>query len=137
MTGTTHMRLPIVVGGDVCAFCALKQQRRRAWLPGAFKSYRQGQNRTTARSLVVRRGATSGRASGRGRDRLIGRQERRMTKSDNSARRLLRLRRASEYLSISPAKLREIVQREGLPVIQLRERSRAVVARRARPRRLG
>ena len=44
MTGTTHMRLPIFVGGDVCAFCAQKQQRRRAWLPDAFKSYRQGQN---------------------------------------------------------------------------------------------
>ncbi len=44
-----------------------------------------------------------------------------MTRRDNSARRLLRLRPASEYLSISPAKLREIVQREGLPVIRLAE----------------
>jgi len=44
-----------------------------------------------------------------------------MTRRDNSARRLLRLRPASEYLSISPAKLRQIVQREGLPVIRLEE----------------
>ena len=44
-----------------------------------------------------------------------------MTKRDNWARRLLRLRPASEYLSVSPAKLREIVQREGLPVIRLAE----------------
>ena len=44
-----------------------------------------------------------------------------MTKRDNSARRLLRLRPASEYLSISPATLRVIVQREGLPVIRLAE----------------
>ncbi len=48
-----------------------------------------------------------------------------MTKRDNSARRLLRLRPASEYLSISPAKLREIVQREGLPVIRLAENGHA------------
>lgn len=40
---------------------------------------------------------------------------------DNSARRLLRLKPASEYLSISPAKLRQIVQREALPVIRLEE----------------
>jgi hypothetical protein len=44
-----------------------------------------------------------------------------MMRRDSSARRLLRLKSASEYLSISPAKLREIVQREGLPVIQLSE----------------
>jgi hypothetical protein len=44
-----------------------------------------------------------------------------LTKRDNSARRLLRLRPASEYLSISPATLRVIVQREGLPVIRLAE----------------
>lgn len=48
-----------------------------------------------------------------------------MTRRDNSARRLLRLRPASEYLSISPAKLRQIVQREGLPVIQLSENGHA------------
>jgi hypothetical protein len=44
-----------------------------------------------------------------------------VTKRESSARRLLRLRPASEYLSVSPAKLREIVQREGLPVIRLEE----------------
>lgn len=44
---------------------------------------------------------------------------------DNSARRLLRLKPASEYLSISPAKLRQIVQREGLPVIRLEENGHA------------
>jgi hypothetical protein len=48
-----------------------------------------------------------------------------MTRRDNSARRLLRLRPASEYLSISPAKLRQIVQREGLPVIRLEESGHA------------
>jgi hypothetical protein len=48
-----------------------------------------------------------------------------MTRRDNSARRLLRLRPASEYLSISAAKLREIVQREGLPVIRLAENGHA------------
>jgi hypothetical protein len=48
-----------------------------------------------------------------------------MTRRDNSARRLLRLRPASEYLSISPAKLRQIVQREGLPVIRLAENGHA------------
>jgi Helix-turn-helix domain len=48
-----------------------------------------------------------------------------MTRRENSARRLLRLRTASEYLSISPAKLREIVQREGLPVIRLAETGHA------------
>lgn len=48
-----------------------------------------------------------------------------MTRRDNSVRRLLRLRPASVYLSISPAKLREIVQREGLPVIQLSENGHA------------
>ena len=46
-------------------------------------------------------------------------------KRDNSARRLLRLKPASEYLSISPAKLRQIVQREGLPVIRLEENGHA------------
>ena len=48
-----------------------------------------------------------------------------MTRRDNSARRLLRLKPASEYLSISPAKLRQIVQREGLPVIRLEESGHA------------
>ena len=48
-----------------------------------------------------------------------------MTKRDNSARRLLRLKPASEYLSISPAKLRAIVQQERLPVIQLSENGHA------------
>ena len=44
---------------------------------------------------------------------------------DNSARRLLRLRPASDYLSISPAKLREIVQQGGLPVIRLSDNGHA------------
>jgi hypothetical protein len=49
-----------------------------------------------------------------------------MTKrGDNSARRLLRLKPASEYLSISPAKLRQLVQRDGLPVIRLEENGHA------------
>lgn len=46
-------------------------------------------------------------------------------RANNSGRRLLRLKPASEYLSLSPAKLREIVQREGLPVIQLSENGHA------------
>ena len=48
-----------------------------------------------------------------------------MTRRDNSARRLLRLKPASEYLSISPAKLRAIVQQENLPVIGLAENGHA------------
>jgi hypothetical protein len=48
-----------------------------------------------------------------------------MTRRDNSARRLLRLKPASEYLSISPAKLRQIVQTAGLPVIRLEENGHA------------
>jgi hypothetical protein len=48
-----------------------------------------------------------------------------MTRRDNSARRLLRLKPASEYLSISPAKLRAIVQQENLPVIRLAENGHA------------
>ncbi len=45
-----------------------------------------------------------------------------MTKRENnSARRLLRLRPASEYLSVSPATLRAIVQRGEIPVIRLTE----------------
>jgi hypothetical protein len=48
-----------------------------------------------------------------------------MTRRENSARRLLRLRPASEYLSVSPATLRAIVQREGLPVIRLAENGHA------------
>jgi excisionase family DNA binding protein len=44
-----------------------------------------------------------------------------MTKRDTSARRLLRLRPASEYLSVSPATLRAIVQRGEIPVIRLTE----------------
>ena len=44
-----------------------------------------------------------------------------MTKRDNSARRLLRLRPASEYLSVAPATLRAIVQRGEIPVIRLTE----------------
>ncbi|MGA7558350.1 MAG: hypothetical protein WBW12_05490 [Terriglobales bacterium] len=48
-----------------------------------------------------------------------------MTRRDNSARRLLRLKPASEYLSISPAKLRQIVQRENLPIIRLEDSGHA------------
>jgi excisionase family DNA binding protein len=42
-----------------------------------------------------------------------------MTKRDTSARQLLRLQPASEYLSVSPATLRVIVQRGEIPVIRL------------------
>lgn len=49
----------------------------------------------------------------------------RMKRESSVTKRLLRLRPASEYLSVSPAKLREIVQREGLPVIQLSENGHA------------
>jgi hypothetical protein len=48
-----------------------------------------------------------------------------MKRESSVTKRLLRLRPASEYLSVSPAKLREIVQREGLPVIQLSENGHA------------
>lgn len=49
-----------------------------------------------------------------------------MTKRDNnSARRLLRLRPASEYLSISPAMLRTLCQRGEIPVIRLTENGHA------------
>lgn len=44
-----------------------------------------------------------------------------MTNRDNSARRLLRLRPASEYLSVSPATLRTLCQRGELPIIKLAE----------------
>ena len=44
-----------------------------------------------------------------------------MTKRDNSARRLLRLKPASEYLSISPATLRTLCQRGEIPVIRITE----------------
>jgi excisionase family DNA binding protein len=45
-----------------------------------------------------------------------------MTKRDNSAaRRLFRLKPASEYLSISPATLRALCQRGELPIIKLAE----------------
>ncbi len=48
-----------------------------------------------------------------------------MTKRDNSARRLLRLRPASEYLSVSPATLRALCQRGEIPVIRLTENGHA------------
>jgi hypothetical protein len=46
-------------------------------------------------------------------------------KSDNNVRRLLRLKPAANYLSVSAGTLRAIVQREGLPVIQLSENGHA------------
>jgi hypothetical protein len=47
-------------------------------------------------------------------------------KSDNNVtRRLLRLKPAADYLSVSAGTLRAIVQREGLPVIQLSENGHA------------
>jgi len=48
-----------------------------------------------------------------------------MTKRDNSARRLLRLKPASEYLSVSPATLRALCQRGEIPVIRLNENGHA------------
>lgn len=48
-----------------------------------------------------------------------------MTKRDNSARRLLRLRPASEYLSVSPGLLRTLCQRGEIPVIVLTENGHA------------
>jgi excisionase family DNA binding protein len=49
-----------------------------------------------------------------------------MTKRDNSvARRLLRLRPASDYLSVSPATLRALCQRGEIPVIRLTENGHA------------
>jgi excisionase family DNA binding protein len=39
----------------------------------------------------------------------------------NSAKRLLRLKPAADYLSISPATLRGIIQRGELPIIKLTE----------------
>jgi Helix-turn-helix domain len=48
-----------------------------------------------------------------------------MTKRDNSARRLLRLRPASEYLSVSPATVRTLCQRGEIPIIRLTESGHA------------
>jgi excisionase family DNA binding protein len=48
-----------------------------------------------------------------------------MTKRDNSPRRLLRLRPASEYLSVSPATLRALCQRGEIPVIRITENGHA------------
>jgi excisionase family DNA binding protein len=48
-----------------------------------------------------------------------------MTKRDNSARRLLRLRPASEYLSVSPATVRTLCQRGEIPIIRLTETGHA------------
>lgn len=39
----------------------------------------------------------------------------------NSAKRLLRLKPAAEYLSVSPGTLRGIIQRGELPIIKLAE----------------
>ncbi|MGO9403469.1 MAG: helix-turn-helix domain-containing protein [Terriglobales bacterium] len=46
-------------------------------------------------------------------------------RNNNSARRLLRLQPASEYLSISPAMLRALCQRGEIPVIRLAETGHA------------
>jgi excisionase family DNA binding protein len=49
-----------------------------------------------------------------------------MTKRDNSAaRRLLRLRPASEYLSVSPATVRTLCQQGAIPIIKLTESGHA------------
>ncbi len=49
-----------------------------------------------------------------------------MTKRENnSARRLLRLRPASEYLSVSPGVLRRLCQAGEIPVIRLTENGHA------------
>jgi excisionase family DNA binding protein len=45
----------------------------------------------------------------------------RMKRESSVTERLLRLRPASEYLSVSPATLRAIVQRGELPIIKLAE----------------
>jgi excisionase family DNA binding protein len=45
----------------------------------------------------------------------------RMKRESSVTKRLLRLRPASEYLSVSPATLRAIVQRGELPIIKLAE----------------
>jgi excisionase family DNA binding protein len=44
-----------------------------------------------------------------------------ITRDLNSGKRLLRLKPAAEYLSVSPGTLREIVQRGELPIIKLAE----------------
>lgn len=44
-----------------------------------------------------------------------------MTKHQPSVRRLLRLREAAQYLSISPWKLRHIIQSGQLPIVQCNE----------------
>jgi excisionase family DNA binding protein len=48
-----------------------------------------------------------------------------MTRRDISARRLLRLRPASEYLSVSPATVRTLCQRGEIPIIRLTETGHA------------
>jgi hypothetical protein len=48
-----------------------------------------------------------------------------VTKRDNSARRLLRLKPAIEYLSVSPGTLRALCQRGEIPVIRLTENGHA------------
>jgi excisionase family DNA binding protein len=48
-----------------------------------------------------------------------------MMKRDNSARRLLRLKPASVYLSVSPATLRALCQRGEIPVIRITENGHA------------
>jgi excisionase family DNA binding protein len=49
-----------------------------------------------------------------------------MTKRDNNVtRRLLRLKPAAEYLSVSPGTLRAIVQRGELPIIKLGNNGRS------------
>jgi hypothetical protein len=44
-----------------------------------------------------------------------------MTKPHPSVRRLLRLREAAQYLSLSPWKLRHIIQSGGLPIVKYNE----------------
>jgi hypothetical protein len=48
-----------------------------------------------------------------------------MKRESTVSKRLLRLKPAADYLSISPASLRAIIQREGLPVIRLTEAGHA------------
>jgi excisionase family DNA binding protein len=45
-------------------------------------------------------------------------------RGSNGTRRLLRLKPAAEYLSVSPGALRTLVQRGELPIIKLAENSR-------------
>jgi excisionase family DNA binding protein len=48
-----------------------------------------------------------------------------MKRESNVTRRLLRLKPAAEYLSVSPGTLRTLVQRGELPIIKLAENGRS------------